>query len=72
MSIYDVAVAVAEAFHLDTSFIHPVPTSQLKQPAKRPPKTGFDLKKSITHLNLPAVSFVNRLQVFKNQLKNLN
>jgi len=68
MSIYDMATEIANCFHLDKSFINPIPTSLLKQPAKRPLKTGFDLKKSFSQLNLPPHSFSENLQVFKNQL----
>ena len=68
LSIYDMAVEIANTFHLDKSFINPIPTSLLKQPAKRPFKTGFDLSRSFLQLNLPSHSFSENLQVFKNQL----
>ncbi|QCX39765.1 SDR family oxidoreductase [Aureibaculum algae] len=71
LSIYEAALQVAEAFNLDTSYIESIPTSQLKQPAKRPSKTGFDLSKSEKILKLPIVTFKNQLQVFKNQLLKL-
>jgi len=70
LSIYDMAIEIANAFHLDKSYINPIPTSLLKQPAKRPLKTGFDLSKSFSQLNLPSHSFLENLQVFKNQLAN--
>jgi len=72
MSIYDISIEIANVFNLDKSFINPIPTSLLDQPAKRPPITGFDLKKSIDQLKLPSVSFSERIQVFKNQLANYN
>ncbi len=72
LSIYDMAIEIANTFHLDKSYINPIPTSLLKQPAKRPLKTGFDLSKSFSQLNLPSHSFLENLQVFKNQLANLN
>lgn len=71
MSIYEIALAIADTFDLDKKLILPVPTSELSLPAKRPLHTGFDLHKSITAFNLPAHSFVERLQVFKNQLNSL-
>jgi len=71
LSIYEVALQVADAFNLDKSYIKSIPTSQLSQPAKRPPKTGFDLTKSQKYLKLPIAPFRNRLQVFKNQLLKL-
>ncbi len=68
LSIYDMAIEIANTFHLDKSYINPIPTSLLKQPAKRPFKTGFDLNKSFSQLSLPSHSFSENLQVFKNQL----
>jgi len=72
LSIYELALDVAEAFNLDTSYIKSIPTSQLSQPAKRPSLTGFNLEKSEKFLKLPIAPFKNRLQVFKNQLLKLD
>ena len=71
MSIYDIAIAVANSFDLDHNLIHPVVTDALSLPANRPLSTGFDLNKSITEINLPSYSFKERLQVFKNQLASM-
>jgi dTDP-4-dehydrorhamnose reductase len=68
MSIYDIALEIADTFDLDASYINPIETSALNLPAKRPFRTEFDLKKSIRVLSLPSYSFKERLQVFKNQL----
>lgn len=68
VSIYDLALDVAEAFDLDKSLIHPVKTEELSLPAKRPVSTGLDLSRSASVLQLPLHSFRERLQVFKNQL----
>ena len=68
MSIYDIALEIADTFDLDAGYINSIETSALNLPAKRPYKTGLDLKKSISVLNLPSHSFKERLQVFKNQL----
>ena len=68
VSIYDLALDVAEAFDLDKSLIHPVKTEELSLPAKRPVSTGLDLSQSASVLQLPLHSFRERLQVFKNQL----
>lgn len=72
MSIYELAIEVANAFDLDKSFVNAIPSSSLNQPAKRPPTTGFDLTRSINKLKLPSFSFAERLQVFKNQLESLD
>lgn len=71
MSIYEIALAVADAFGLDKKLINPVRTNALSLPANRPLSTGFDLNKSINEINLPSYSFVDRLQVFKDQLNSL-
>ena len=68
MSIYEIALAIANAFGLDKKWIHPVETKELNLPAKRPLSTGFDLNKSILKINLSSYSFIERLQVFKSQL----
>lgn len=71
MSIYDIALEIANTFELDSSYINSIETSALNLPAKRPYRTELDLKKSISVLNLPSYSFKERLQVFKNQLSML-
>ena len=68
MSIFDIALAVADLFGLDNKYIHPVESNALVLPAKRPFSTGFDLNKSILEINLPSYSFRERAQVFKDQL----
>ena len=68
LSVYDMALQIADVFNLDASLIKRVSTKQLNQTAKRPPKTGFNLEKAHKILNFPLLSFKNRLQVFKNQI----
>jgi dTDP-4-dehydrorhamnose reductase len=72
LSIYDIAIEVANTFNLNKKYIIPVKTSMLNLPAKRPPRTGFDLNKSITQLNLPSYTFSERLRVFKRQLSDFD
>ena len=72
LSIYDIAVEVATIFNLDVSYVKRISTKQLNQKAPRPSVTGFDLTKSHKILELPLVSFTERLQVFKNQLEAYN
>ena len=67
MSIYEIALAVADAYGLDKSRIHPVGTDDLHLPAKRPASTGFDLSRSISDLGLPVYTFRERLQVYRDQ-----
>ena len=68
LSIYDMAICIADVFNLDKSYIKRVSTKELNQRAPRPVKTGFDLTKSKNSLELPIYSFKERLQYFKNQL----
>lgn len=46
MSIYDLVLRVAKFYKLETKSINRTDSRSLNQPAKRPPKTGFDLSKS--------------------------
>ena len=68
MSVYEIALAIAELYGLDSSLIEPISSSDLKLPADRPLKTGFDLSKSAETLGLPLYTFKERLAVFKTQL----
>lgn len=70
MSIIDIANHVADFFKLDKSFIKPVTSAELNQPAKRPLVTGFILDKAIKDLNYKPHSFEEGLQVIEQQLKN--
>jgi dTDP-4-dehydrorhamnose reductase len=46
MSIYTLVCRIAAHFNLSTEHIKPSKSSDIKQPAKRPPKTGFNLTKA--------------------------
>jgi len=46
LSIYEIVMRVAKHFGLSTATLTKTDSSTLNQPAKRPPKTGFDLTKS--------------------------
>lgn len=69
MSIIEIANKVADFFHLDKSFIKPVTSAELNQPAKRPPKTGFILDKANRELDYKPHTFEQGLQMVANQLK---
>ncbi len=71
LSIYDIAIEIVKTFNLDTSYVKRISTQELNQKAKRPAITGFDLTKSHKTLDLPLVTFTERLQVFKNQLSTI-
>jgi len=68
-SILDWVNTTADFFHLDKSFISPVTTASLKQPAKRPPYTGFIIDKAKRDLDFNPHTFLQGLQIVKEQLE---
>ncbi|WP_336514688.1 NAD(P)-dependent oxidoreductase [Pollutibacter soli] len=54
---YEMAIAAAEYFSLDTSLITPVDASTFSQPAKRPLKTGFNIDKAKRELGYSPTAF---------------
>jgi dTDP-4-dehydrorhamnose reductase len=68
-SILEWVNIVADYFHLDKSFIKPVTSDELNQPAKRPPITGFILDKAKRELNYQPHSFIEGLGIIKKQLE---
>jgi dTDP-4-dehydrorhamnose reductase len=70
-SIIDWVNIVADFFKLDKSFINPVTTASLKQPAVRPPVTGFVIDKARRDLDFRPHTFLQGLQVVKEQLENV-
>lgn len=69
MSIYDLAVRVADYFHLDKTLIQPSKSEDIQQPAKRPPKTGLDISKARQYLGYEPHSFEEGLNIIAEQLK---
>ncbi len=67
LSIYEIALQIATVFKLNPDLIVPITTKELKQKAKRPKKTGFNLKKSITLLDFTSKSFKEELLLFKTE-----
>lgn len=68
-SIIDLAYDIADFWNLDKSFINPVTSEQLNQPAKRPPMTGFILNKAKKVLGYSPHSFQEGLRIIDKQLK---
>ena len=56
-SIYEWVEEVVEYFDLDDQYISPVSSADLNQPAKRPPKTGFDISKAKQDLGFSPKTF---------------
>jgi dTDP-4-dehydrorhamnose reductase len=69
MNILDLVKIVADFFNLDSSYIKPVSSLELKQPAKRPLVTGFIINKAMKDLDFHPHSFLEGLSYIKNQLK---
>ncbi len=68
LSIYEIAMEIAEVFDLNKNLIKSISTESLNQKASRPTKTGFDLSKSIEQLNFVPENFKQDLQNFKEKL----
>jgi dTDP-4-dehydrorhamnose reductase len=69
MNIFELVNRVADYFGLDKSIVHRTDSSGLNQPAKRPPRTGFDLSKSRSILGYKPRSFEEGLTILEEQLK---
>ena len=69
MSILELVQTVADFYGLDKSLINPIKSDTLKQPAKRPPITGFNLDKAIKDLGYNPHSFLEGLKILDAQLK---
>jgi dTDP-4-dehydrorhamnose reductase len=68
-SILDWAYQIADFWKLDKSFINPVTSEELNQPAKRPPRTGFIIDKARKILGYNPHSFIEGLEIVDRQLK---
>ncbi|MCC9165974.1 SDR family oxidoreductase [Pontibacter harenae] len=64
---YDMAMQVADFFALDKSLIDKADGSTFSQPAKRPPRTGFNIFKAETKLGYAPHSFMEGIQMVAEQ-----
>lgn len=69
MSIYELACRVADFFGLDKSLIQPSKSTDIQQPAKRPPMTGLDITKAQRILGYQPHSFEEGLKLIHEQLQ---
>ena len=69
MTPFDIANQTAEFFKLDKSLIKPADSSTFKQPAMRPPKTGFIITKAKQELGYQPHTFQQGLALLASQLK---
>jgi dTDP-4-dehydrorhamnose reductase len=66
MTVYNMIVEVARHLQLDEMLITPVTENDLAQPARRPPKTGFNISKARNDLNFhPTVFRQGLFKTFK-------
>ncbi|GAB4258532.1 MAG: dTDP-4-dehydrorhamnose reductase [Vicingaceae bacterium] len=70
MSVYEMVVRIAKHIKADEKLVQPIATITLNQKAKRPPKTGFILDKSIKTLNYQPHSFEEGLDMVLKQIGN--
>lgn len=65
---YAMANLTAEYFKLDKKLITKASAATFSQPAKRPPRTGFDISKAINQLDYQPHSFEEGIQILEKQL----
>ncbi len=68
MCILDMVKITADFFDLDPAYIKSVTSVELNQPALRPPVTGFIIDKAQRELDFHPRSFLEGLEIVKNQL----
>lgn len=70
-SILELANTVAEYYKLDKSLIKPSKSVDIKQPAKRPPITGFIIDKAINDLGYAPHSFTEGIKILEDQIREM-
>lgn len=68
MSVYELVERVAGFWKLDASLIHRAKSADIKQPARRPPVTGFIITKAMNELGYQPHSFEEGLAMVDRQL----
>ena len=68
MTPHDIALRTAEYFGLNKDLIKETNSSEFKQPAARPPKTGFIIKKAQRELGYQPHTFKEGLSILASQL----
>jgi len=69
MTPYDMAMMAADYFSLDKSLISPTDASNFTQPARRPPRTGFDITKSRNVLGYKPHTFREGIALLAKQIE---
>ncbi len=70
-SILELAQTVADYYKLDKSLIKPSKSADIKQPAKRPPITGFIIEKARRELGYEPHSFIEGIGILEEQIKQI-
>lgn len=70
-SILQLAQVVADYYGLDKSLIKPSKSADIKQPAKRPPVTGFIIDKAKNDLGYDPHSFTEGIKILEEQIKEM-
>ncbi len=70
-SILELAHVVADYYGLDKSLIRPSKSADIKQPAKRPPITGFIIDKAVNELGYQPHSFTEGIRLLEEQMKEM-
>jgi dTDP-4-dehydrorhamnose reductase len=70
-SILELAQVVADYYKLDKSLINPSKSADIKQPAKRPPITGFIIEKAKRELGYNPHSFVEGIKILEDQIREM-
>jgi dTDP-4-dehydrorhamnose reductase len=68
-SILDLARTVADYYGLNKDLIKPSKSADIKQPAKRPPTTGFIIDKAKNDLDYAPHSFKEGIRILEDQMK---
>lgn len=71
ISIFDLAYQVADFWQLDKSLLGMASSQDIKQPAQRPPVTGFHIQKAFRDLGYKPHSIKQGLALIDEQLKNM-
>ncbi len=71
LNILQIAHLVADYYKLDKSLINPSKSTDIKQPAKRPPITGFIIEKAKKELGYNPHSFTEGIKFLEEQLKQM-
>lgn len=71
MSILELVYRVADHYKLDRTLIKPSKSADIKQPAQRPPKTGFIIDKARKDLGYEPHSFEEGIAIMDAQLANM-